>query len=394
MGPLAGIRVLDFGRYVAGPYCASLLGDFGAEVIRIEKRDGSEDRYVTPVTAEGEGAIFLQLNRNKQSLTLDPATPQGREVVARLVRTADIVIVNMPAKAVAALGLDYASLRALKEDIILVSVSAFGQSGPWQDRLGFDSIGQAMSGAVHLAGPPGQPSRTQTPWVDFGTALHAAFGAMVALRERDRSGLGQEVSAALLATGVAFNGGAILEQALISPNRQAIGNRGFTSGPTDLFQTKDGWIATHVVGAPLFARWATLMGDPQTWLLDPRFADDTLRGENGAILSERMARWCAGRTRDEALDALAEAKIPAGPVLSPQETLDHPQVQAMQLLQPVAYPGLDKSAPLSATPVVLSRTPGEIRTSPPGLGEHTQSVLQSLGYGPDEILDLRENGVI
>ncbi|MEZ5656635.1 MAG: CoA transferase [Sphingobium sp.] len=393
LGPLGGIRVLDFGRYVAGPYCAALLGDFGAEVIRIEKKEGNEDRYVTPVTAEGEGSIFLQMNRNKQSLALNLASDEGREVVRELIRTADVVVANMSAKAAARLGLDYETLKELKPDIIVVGISAFGSKGPWADRLGFDSIGQVMSGGVYLAGTEDQPYRSPTPWVDFGTALHAAFGVMVALYERQKTGLGQEVSASLLSTALTFNGQPLLEQALSSPNRRPLGNRAFNSGPTDLFQTKDGWIATHVVSAPLFARWARLMGEEDRWLADERFSDDISRGENGEILSERMSQWCAERTQAEALDALAAAKIPAGPVLSPQQVLDHPQVKALDLLHPVTYPGLARPAELAAAPALLSRTPAKTH-APPTLGEHTRSILEGLGYGPSAISELQQRGVI
>lgn len=391
---LRGVRVLDFGRYVAGPYCAALLGDFGADVIRVEKREGSEDRFLAPVSATGEGALFLQMNRNKRSMTLDPASDEGREIVRRLVRTADVVVVNMPADAVAGMGLDYPMLQSLNPGIILANLSAFGNDGPWRDRLGFDSIGQVMSGVVHLSGEPNQPYRAQVNWVDFATALHAAFGVMIALHERTRSGLGQQVSGALLATAVALNNASLIEQALAAPDRQAVGNRSFNSGPTDLFRTLDGWIAVHVVGQALFRRWARLMGDEASWLDDPRFVDDTARGRNGAALSQRMSHWCADRTRDEALDALAAVKIPAGPVLSPAEVLVHPQVAALGLLQSVDYPGLPSPAPTAGVPVFLSRTPAEIRRRPPQLGEHTEEVLESLGYDAQAISDLRRLGAV
>jgi crotonobetainyl-CoA:carnitine CoA-transferase CaiB-like acyl-CoA transferase len=394
MSVLNGIRVLDFGRYIAGPYCATLLAEFGADVIRIEKCEGSEDRYVAPLTDEGEGALFLQLNRNKRSIALDPATEGGREIVRRLVATADIVIANMTHKAMRSLGIDYATLEKIKPEIILVSLSAFGASGPWKDRLGFDSIAQIMSGAVYLSGSEEQPYRSIAPWADFSTAVHAAFGTMVALRERDRSGHGQEVSSSLLANSFMINGMVLLEQAMLAPNRRAIGNRNFASSPTDIFRAKDGWLGTHVVGNELFARWAKLMGEEDKWLSDPRFTDDHLRGENGAILSDHMARWCAERTRDEALDALAEFRIPAGPVLSPQEVLDHPQIKAMGLQHRIDYPGLHASAPIPVAPVFLSRSPGEIREAPPSLGEHTNAILGELQYTATEIIELRRLGAI
>ena len=394
MNALEGIRVLDFGRYVAGPYCATLLAEFGADVLRIEKRGSNDDRYVTPVTSEGEGALFLLMARNKRSLSLDPVSEEGRKVVRRLVANSDIVVVNMSPRALVSLGLDYATLSEINPRIILVSVTAFGDEGPWKDRLGFDTIGQAMSGTTYLCGTEQQPYRSPASWVDFTTGIYGAFGALAALRERDRSGRGQMVSANLLASALMSNGLTVLEQALTSPNRKAIGNRNFGSGPTDLFRVKDGWLQVHVIGSALFARWARLMGEEAKWVSDPRFATDDLRGRNGAILSERMAEWCSQRTREEAIAALSEAKVPAAPVLSPQEAFNHPQVQAMGLFEAVAYPGLDKPAPLQRAPVELSRTPGSISRPPPTVGQQTDEVRARVGYSPEDIAELRERGVI
>ena len=258
-GVLEGVRVLDFGRYIAGPYCAALLAEHGAEVIRIEKRDGSEDRYQAPVASSGEGALFLQMNRNKLGMTLDPMRPEGQEVVRRLVERADVVIANLPPQTLMAMQLDYASLTQVKADIILTTVSAYGRGGPYSDRVGFDGIGQVMSGAVYMTGEEDQPYRAQVPWVDFGTALHCAFGTMAALLARRVTGKGQWVEGALLATAVTFGNALLIEQAVIAPNRVPTGNRGQTSGPVDIFRTTDGWILVQVVGNPLFARWARLM---------------------------------------------------------------------------------------------------------------------------------------
>ena len=176
-GVLEGIRVLDFGRYIAGPYCAALLAEQGAEVIRIEKRgEGSEDRVQAPIAAGGEGALFMQMNRNKLGLTLDPMKLEGQEVVRRLVKTADVVIANLPPQTLSAMKLDYDSLKAVKPDIILTTVTAYGRGGPYSDRVGFDGVGQVMSGASYMTGMDEQhPVRFQAPWVDFGTALHCAL---------------------------------------------------------------------------------------------------------------------------------------------------------------------------------------------------------------------------
>ena len=183
---LEGIRVLDFGRYIAGPYCATLLADLGADVIRIEKVDGSEDRFVSPVTKTGDGAMFLQLGRNKRGLTLNPMKPEGREIVKKLVATADVVVANLPPDTLSAMGLDYESLTQIKPDIILTMISAFGRGGPYSNRVGFDGLGQAMSGNMYMSGTPDQPVKAYAPFIDFGTASLSAFGTLAALYERKR----------------------------------------------------------------------------------------------------------------------------------------------------------------------------------------------------------------
>jgi crotonobetainyl-CoA:carnitine CoA-transferase CaiB-like acyl-CoA transferase len=392
-GVLEGIRVLDFGRYIAGPYCAALLAEHGAEVIRIEKREGSEDRFQAPVAETGEGALFLQINRNKLGLTLDPMVPEGQEIVRRLVATADVVIANLPLQTIRAMKLDYDSLKAVKPDIILTTVSAYGNGGPYSDRVGFDGIGQVMSGAVYMTGTEDQPYRAQVAWVDFGTALHCAFGTMAALMARKATGKGQWVQGALLATAVTFGNALLIEQAMIKANRVPTGNRGQTSAPVDIFRTKDGWVLCQVVGNPLFKRWAKLMGE-EHWLTDPRFKDDISRGDNGAIVSERMGRWCAERTTADALEILGAAKIPAGPVLRPQQTLDDPHIKAMGFFQEVEFPGAPRPAPIAKAPVWLSETPGSIRHRAPKLGEHTDKILGELGYTPQAIAALREKRIV
>ena len=194
---LQGIRVLDFGRYIAGPFCGTLLGDMGAEVIRVEKVDGSEDRFLSPISDSGDGALFMQLARNKLGMTLNPMKPEGQEIVKKLVATADVVIANLPPDTLQRMGLDYDSLVAIKADIILTTVSAFGRGGPYANRVGFDGLGQAMSGAMYMSGTPDQPTKAYPPFIDFGTASLAAFGTMAALYERQQSGKGQMVEGSL-----------------------------------------------------------------------------------------------------------------------------------------------------------------------------------------------------
>ena len=390
---LAGIRVLDFGRYIAGPYCAALLADLGADVIRIERRDGGEDRWVAPVGEDGVGAMYLVMNRNKRAMTLDPSSPRGREIVKKLVATADVVVANLPPDVLRHLSLDLESLRTVKPDIILTTVTAFGGGGPWSHKHGFDGIGQAMSGSAYLTGTPEQPLRAAVAWVDCGTASVSALGTLAALLQRQKTGRGQKVEAALLRTAVAFNNPTLVEQQVIKADRIATVNRGQTSAPSDLFRTKDGWIIAYAIGGPMYKRWAQLMGEPH-WLTDPRFKDDLARGDHGEIISERMSRWTAERTTEQALAELEKVQIPAGPLYSPQQALEDTHIRAAGLLVDTDYPGLPRPAPLAPTPVDLSETPGTFRHRAPKLGEHTEAILAELGYTPEDITQLRADKVI
>ena len=395
---LAGIRVLDFGRYIAGPYCGALLADFGAEVIRIEKREGSEDRWMIPImpgekTTEREGAMFFQMNRNKKGMTLDPMKPEGRAIAERLIRTADVVIANLPPETLTSMGLDYPTLSAINPRIVLTTASAFGHGGPYSNRVGFDGVAQAMSGAVYMTGEPGAPTRAAVPWVDFSTAMLAAYGTLAALMARQQTGRGQQVEGALLATALTVGITTLAEQDALGIDRAPTGNRGQTAAPSDIFQCTDGWIIVLVNGNPLYRRWAKLMGETH-WLTDPRFATDELRGDNGAAISERTQAWCDGKSVAEALALLAEARVPASPVYKPQQTLDDPHVNAMGFLERVDYPGLPKPAIVAATPIRLSETPGRIESRAPLLGEHTDAILSELGYGAAEIAAVRASGAV
>jgi crotonobetainyl-CoA:carnitine CoA-transferase CaiB-like acyl-CoA transferase len=392
---LDGIRVLDFGRYIAGPFCAALLGDLGAEVIRIERIGGGEDRGLIPVGAgsEGGGAMFLAMNRNKLGMTLDPASPKGREITRKLVATADVVVANLPPAVLKSLALDLDSLRAVKPDIVLTTVTGFGAGGPLSHKHGFDGIGQSMSGAVYLTGTEEQPIMMKVPWVDFGTACLSAFGTMAALYERGKTGRGQKVEGALLRTATAFSNALLIEQALMGVDRTRIKNRAFNAAPSDIYRTKDGWIVVSAIGQPMFRRWCRMIGE-EHWLADPRFADDQSRADHGDIISARMAEWCAERSCEAALAELEKASIVAGQVYSPQQALDDAHIHAAHLLEERDYPTLNRTVPLAPTPIELSETPGIYRRPAPLLGEHTDEILQSLGYGPEEIAALRADKVI
>ena len=392
-GVLSGVRVLDFGRYIAGPYCAALLADLGADVIRIERLDGGEDRWVAPVGDDGVGAMYVVMNRNKRGMTLDPGSPEGREIVRRLVATADVVVANLPPEVLRSLALDLESLRAVKPDIILTTVTAFGAGGPWSHRHGFDGIGQVMCGSAYLtarpsshiaprwrgwtAAPPPSPPSAPSPPSWSGRRPGAA-----------RRWKGPCFAPRWPSTTRRWSSSRWSARTAWPPH-----NRGQTSAPSDLYRTKDGWIIAYAIGNPMFKRWARLMGE-EHWLTDPRFADDLARGDHGEIISKRMNEWTGERTTAEALAALETAKIPAGPLYSPQQTLEDAHIRAAGLLGDTEYPGLPRPAPLAPMPVDLSETPGRFRHRAPTLGEHTDAILGELGYGADAIADLRRRKII
>ena len=390
---LNDVRILDFGRYIAGPFCAALLGDLGADVIRIEKVDGSEDRFTAPVSRDGDGAGFMQLNRNKRGLTLNPRTPEGRQILNRLIPTADIVIANLPPDTLGSMGLDYESLRTLRSDIILTTSTAFGASGPYATRVGFDGVAQAMSGNMHMTGNADEPTKNYFPYVDFTTASLNAMATLAAIIHRNKTGEGQHVQGCLLASALSIANGTMIEQALLGVNRSGTGNRGQTSAPSDTFQTKDGWILVQVVGNPLYERWARLMGGDQ-WLVDPKYSTDESRGKHALDISARMQEWTGSRTTVEAVNALEAARIPCGEVLSPQEALDNEQVQSMGFLEPVEYPGIDVAAPIAHMPMDFSALDVSIRRRAPTLGEHTDEILESLGFEKGDISAFRETRAI
>ncbi|AFP38628.1 CaiB/BaiF CoA transferase family protein [Mycolicibacterium smegmatis] len=393
-GVLDGIRVLDYGRFIAAPWCSAILADMGADVLRVEKREGGEDRWVQGVTEGGEGGTFLQCNRNKRSLTLDSTTEAGAEITRRLVERADVVIVNMPAAGMRASGLDYHTLKAVKPDIILASATAYGEGGPYSDRIGFDGAGQMMSGAVYRQGLPDQPIRTVVPYADFGTALTLTIGVMMALYHRDRTGEGQHVEGALLPTALMLSNAFLIERELLRIDKPRMGNKGASVAPCDLYRTANGeWVLLQVAGQPMFKRWCRLVGREELFD-DPRFADDDLRWQNGDVLNDIMARWCADKTKAQVLELLEKAKMPSAPLYSTQDVLDDPHIAAMGYLQRVPFPGAPRDVPIVDTPFRMSATPGSIRRRAPLLGEHTDEVLAEIGYSAAEIERLRADAII
>lgn len=390
---LEGIRVLDFGRYIAGPFCAAMLADMGAEVIRIEPPGGADDRYLIPVTEAGEGALFLQSNRGKQSLTLDMTREEGQAIARRLIATADVVIANAPPAALKQQGLDYDSLRAIRPDIILTVATAWGLTGPNRNASGFDGTGQAISGAIWLSGNPGQPFRAATSYVDYSTAISCASGTLAAIIRKLRTGEGSLVETSLIRTALTMTTPMLMEEASGARSRVPTGNRSPIAGPSDLFATRDGWVLTQVIGQGMFRRWAKLVERPDL-IDDPRFATDILRGDNGEELSRIMAAWCAPKTVDECLETLTAARIPAARLLRPAEVLE-PQFGLTEgFLNWMDYPGAARPLPV-ARPVaeVTGMNAAAVRPAP-ALGAHTDDLLRGIGLSDAEISRLRSEGIV
>ncbi|MUL49474.1 CoA transferase [Mycobacterium sp. CBMA293] len=392
-GVLSGIRVVDFGKHVAGPWCGALLADLGAEVIRVERPSGGDDRYIAPVAEDGSGAMYLVCNRGKRGMTLSAYRDDAEPIVSALLESADVVVANLPAATRKRMGIDWESLHAKNPRAVLVTATAFGDDGPYADRIGFDGTIQAMSGAIALSGEPGEPTRCWVPYIDFATGSLLAMGVLAALMARDRTGVGQHVDGSLMNTGLLMGNRETVESQVLGVRRQPTGNRGQTSGPFDVFATTDGFVMASVVGDRQFVRWCELVGRPEL-LEDPRFATDTDRGRNGAGLSEVFASWCADRSNDEVMRQLSTAGIAAGPVLRPEELLEDPQVRFSSHLVDTVYPGLDRPAPIADFPVSLSATPGRIRGAAPTLGADTDQVLAELGFAPDRVAQWRADGIV
>jgi crotonobetainyl-CoA:carnitine CoA-transferase CaiB-like acyl-CoA transferase len=381
-GPFEGVRVLDVGRYISAPFCAAMLADMGADVIRLEPIEGSDDRTVMPV-GEACGALHLHVNHSKRSLALDLRRAEARPIFERLVGASDIVVTNMPGSALARLRLDYQTLKSINARIIHTNITAYGDVGPERDSIGFDGIGQALSGAIHLSGWPGQPTRSATSYVDYGTAMASAFATAAALYERMRTGQGQEVKTSLLRTALTIMNPILIEQALDVRTRMATGNRSPIAGPSDIFKTTDGWIIVQVIGRDMFQRWTSLIGRPEL-LNDPRFTDDIKRGENGEALSALMQVWCSTRSSAACLAELRAARVPSSQVLSPKDALAERQSLEGGLFAWVASEETSGKIPIVA-PVLNGSPRGLPPTAARPLGADTREILVEVGYSQSEI---------
>jgi len=394
---LEDIRVLDFGRFIACPYCGMILADMGAEVIRIERPGGEEDRTTGILASNGENLSYPSYARNKKGITLNLMNnEEGRKVFTDLVRVSDVVIHNFSPYAAKLMGLEYDTLRGIKEDIILSAVSCYGSDGPYSHRIGFDPIAQAMSGSMSIGGYPDKdPLRSHLPWVDYSTALANTVGTLLALKHRDQTGEGQMVDLALLGTAVSFMAPFIGEVEVIGRKRPMIGNRRAYTGPSNLFRCKDGHVYISTIMSTLWERLLKIVGHEEL-LEDKDLYNDFQRFEHREKVDPFIHEWTAKRSVDEVLAKMEEARIPCGRYQEAGEVSKDPHVQARQMIEytDLEKPGLEK-VPVCGIPFKLSKTPGKIQKRAPRVGEHNREIYQDLlGYSDERMTELKTKGVL
>jgi crotonobetainyl-CoA:carnitine CoA-transferase CaiB-like acyl-CoA transferase len=392
--PLEGIVVADLTQNVAGPFCTQVLGDMGADVIKVERPGRGDDaRAWAPPWWGDESATFLALNRNKRSLALDLKHDAGIAVLKRLVARADVFVQSLRAGIVQALGLDFAGASALNPRLVYCSITAFGTRGPLADRPGYDPLMQAYGGLMSINGHPGgEPARVGTSIVDMGTGMWAALGIVAALRQRDATGRGIEVTTALF------------ETALMWVSYQAMG--WFASGevpepqgsgtamivPYQAFAAADGYVMIAAGSDALFARLAEALGAPGL-ARDPRFLDNPSRVTNRAALVDEISRLTSSRKAADLLDALRVAGVPSAPILRVDQVMDEPQTSASGMLVSAPHPRHAGYRSV-ALPIRWNGARPGVRRVPPRLGEHDADVLTWLGYTLDDIRTLKDRGVL
>ncbi len=384
--PLAGLRVLDLSRVLAGPWCSQLLGDLGADVVKVERPDVGDDTrswgppYLRDAhgAPSGESAYFVCANRNKRSITADLASPQGRAQLQQLARKADVLLENFKTGGLAAYGLDWASLSAVNPRLVYCSITGFGQTGPYAMRPGYDFLIQAMGGLMSITGAPdgvagAGPQKVGVALTDILTGLYATIAVQAALAERERSGLGQYIDVALFDVQIAClanQASNFLNGALVP---QRLGNAHPNIVPYQSFATQDGDIVLAIGNDGQFARFCQAAGQP-AWAQDPRFATNPARVAHRSALVAQIEALTRSRTTAQWLRVLAQADVPCGPVNRIDQVFADPQVQARELVQSMPHVSA-KDVKLVANPMRLSATPIRYRLAPPTLGQHTQEVL-------------------
>ena len=384
---LEGIKVLDLSRYIAGPHCSMLLGDLGADVIKVEKIGQGDDIRQTVPKVNGESLYGMAFNRNKKSMTLDFRHPEGQDLLRRLAGKADILIQNFRPGVMDRMGCGWDVLHVLNERLIMVNVSGFGQTGPYAHRPGFDVIAQAMSGLMDLTGQTdGPPNMSGTFIVDILTAQYAAVGVLGALHARERTGKGQVVEVCLLESAISTLLSAIPDYLLNGREARRHGNRDIYVSPGNSFQAGDGeWV--HIVAAtdPQFRRLAKAM-DAERALDDPRFGTADARLQNVEETEALVADWTRQHDADEVVEILDRAAVPAAKIARISDVVQNPQIKHRKSIVEIDHPTSGR-IPLQGLAVHLSETPTEIRLPPPVLGQHTREILA-------DWLEMNEEGVV
>ncbi|MDP3223915.1 MAG: CaiB/BaiF CoA-transferase family protein [Rubrivivax sp.] len=407
---LAGIRVLDLSRVLAGPWCTQTLADLGAEVIKIERppaadHPGGDDTrgWGPPFLKDPDGrdtaeaAYFLGANRNKRSVTIDIAQPEGQALVMKLAATCDVMVENFKVGDMARYGLDAASVRAQLPRLVYCSITGFGQSGPYRDRAGYDYAVQGMGGLMSVTGerddlPGGGPQKVGVAVADLFTGMYATVAILAALRHRDATGTGQTIDMALLDTQVAMlaNLGANYLVTKKAPSRA--GNAHQNIVPYQVFEVADGHLILAVGNDGQFERFCAVAGCEEL-AKDARFAVNANRVRNRDVLVPLLAQRMRQRSRADWLAALEAAKVPCGPINDLADVFADPQVRERGMTVPVPHP-LNAALELVASPMKLSHTPVQVRRPPPLLGQHTAQVMDELGIGPEEQARLHAAGVL
>lgn len=383
-GPLAGLRVLDIGNMLAGPFCSRILADFGAEVLKVELPQGDPIRGWR-AQHQGESLFWAVLARNKRPIVLDLRTADGRATLRRLTVTADILVENYRPGTIERWGLDYDSLAAENPGLILVRVSGFGQTGPYSDRAGFASVAEGMGGLMHLTGHPDRPpARSGVSLADTVAGLYGAFGALAALRERQVSGRGQVVDVALTDTVIS-----LLDDNVLAADALALVRGRFGAGiegiaPTNVYPTRDGkWAVIGANSDSLFAKLAQALGRPE-WLADERYVKSIPRAQRQIELDEQIGVETRKYPLDDLLSRLAEAGIPSGPVYTSADILQDPHFNARGSIVPVPLEGSGVVVRQPGIVPRLTRTPGRIRHGGKAIGADTEAVLAELEGGQSE----------
>ena len=405
-GALSHIRVLDLSRVLAGPWAGQILGDLGAEVIKIERpRTGDDTRHWGPPYLKdqqgentSEAAYYLSANRNKQSLTLDFTQPEGQRIIRDLVAECDVLLENFKVGGLAAYGLDYESLKAINPKLIYCSITGFGSDGPYANRAGYDFMIQGLGGLMSLTGrAEGEegagPVKVGVALTDILTGLYATVGVLAALNHREQSGQGQHVELALLDVQVACLANQAMNYLTTGVAPKRMGNAHPNIVPYQDFPTADGDIILTIGNDGQFRKFAEAAGHPE-WASDDRFASNKARVAHRKELIPLIRQVTVFRTTAEWVALLEQAGVPCGPINDLAQVFADPQVQARGLRLDLPHP-LAGSVPQVASPIRLSETPVEYRKAPPVLGEHSEAILQELlGLDFDKILSLRQAGVI